>query len=104
MCSHLMGDKGEEKVYVILPLEHDRCKAQPRLTPEEAQIVSGHLQRNDVQYTIRHHLFTIEVSIATLVAMLLLIYPQFDGIMGENDDEESCCIPAARGGRWQGVR
>lgn len=29
------------------------------------------IARNDVQYTIWHHQFTIEVSIATLVAMLL---------------------------------
>lgn len=39
-----MGEKEEEEVYVILPLGHDRCKAQPRLTPEKIQIVSGHLQ------------------------------------------------------------
>lgn len=25
-----------------LPLGHDRCKARPRLTPEKAQMVSGH--------------------------------------------------------------
>lgn len=41
MCSFLMSENEEEGVCDI-PLEHDHCKARPRLTPEKAERVSGY--------------------------------------------------------------
>ena len=50
-----------------IPLEHDHCKVRPRLTPEKAERVSGHYRIDGYNFGV-----TIVVSIATLVAMLLL--------------------------------